>query len=254
VNLLTVDVDHDDMYPNPDICPRLNELTKQLHESKDYQQHYESVTAPLLAKLGAALGTTNMTIETASNVFDCVHTHVCHNFSLPPALNTELVDALEKEAAWQQYAQYNFPNHTYFGRLAMGPLISEVYSGMQQVLSEPDPLKQQKFRLFSGHDTTIMPFLAAFQVANGEWAPYASMVVLELYDTPDGGHAVQFIYNGDILHLPGCSNVLCDYTEFQTIVSGLIPRAGDCDHKKTVKTHHSKADLLQAIFSSSPPM
>lgn len=37
--------------------------------------------------------------------------------------------------------------------------------------------------LYVGHDTTIIPFLSAFGVFDGNWPPYAATVTIELYSS-----------------------------------------------------------------------
>jgi len=42
-----------------------------------------------------------------------------------------------------------------------------------------------KLRLVSGHDTTIVPLLAALGCYDGKWPPYASYIALELWAETD---------------------------------------------------------------------
>lgn len=75
-----------------------------------------------------------------------------------------------------------------------------------------------KFALFSAHDTSLMPFLAAVMGDrwDGRWAGYAYMISIELYAASAssslgaGGHYFRLYYNGEILTLPGCDAQLCD--------------------------------------------
>merc|ERR1711991_22476 len=56
---------------------------------------------------------------------------------------------------------------------------------------------------FVGHDTTLLPFLSAFQVFDGLWPPYTSAIIIEIYDSTDSNHQyVRFLYNGNVLKLP----------------------------------------------------
>ena len=81
-----------------------------------------------------------------------------------------------------------------------------------------------KLALFSGHDTTLMPILATLgqDVWSGlEWSPYASMLLIELYEMSTSnddqsefpsGYAFRLLYNGAVLtsKMDGCSSELCD--------------------------------------------
>jgi len=42
-----------------------------------------------------------------------------------------------------------------------------------------------KLRLLSGHDTTVVPLLAALGCYDGKWPPYASYIALELWAETD---------------------------------------------------------------------
>lgn len=75
-----------------------------------------------------------------------------------------------------------------------------------------------KFALFSAHDTSLMPFLAAVlgDVWDGRWAGYAYLVSMELYSASAasplgaGGYYFRLIYNGQAMLVPGCTQSLCD--------------------------------------------
>ena len=89
---------------------------------------------------------------------------------------------------------------------------------------------------FSGHDTgPMMPLLAAFNVWDGIWTPYASLISWELYSknntrklsTQD--YVIRFVYNGQVMQVPGCSDELCNLDEFLSVAESLVPTASECD-------------------------
>jgi len=62
----------------------------------------------------------------------------------------------------------------------------------------------------------VLPILVALQVDTMRWPPYASMMLLELYDI-SGEHYMRIIYNGEVLELPFCgSKALCSYAAFSS--------------------------------------
>jgi lysophosphatidic acid phosphatase type 6 len=69
-----------------------------------------------------------------------------------------------------------------------------------------------KFALFSGHDTTVQPFLAAVLKENWDqqWPAYAAMITIELYEAVSGGYLFRMVYNGEAMTVPGCTDTLCD--------------------------------------------
>lgn len=92
-----------------------------------------------------------------------------------------------------------------------------------------------------------MPILVALQVADGTWPPYASMMLIELYEMntkqpPKQGtqypphvkkpasaerFAVRLIYNGKVLNMPFCSSPqhpsLCDYSTLAEYMTSITP-------------------------------
>ena len=56
-----------------------------------------------------------------------------------------------------------------------------------------------------GHDTTILPLLAAWGVWDGHWPTYASLLSIELYETSED-HLFRMVYAGRELVLPGCDS------------------------------------------------
>lgn len=85
---------------------------------------------------------------------------------------------------------------------------------MHAAMNGTSPLK---FVLLSGHDTTLIPFLAAVAPAAWDmgWPPYAALATIELLRVGDGvakgatdaaGDYFRFVYNGKVLRLDGCDD------------------------------------------------
>ena len=69
-----------------------------------------------------------------------------------------------------------------------------------------------------------MPLLVALRVDDGLWAPYASMILIELYQTKDKKSLVRIIYNGKVLSPPFCGdNGLCDYEKMNDYLATVTP-------------------------------
>jgi Histidine phosphatase superfamily (branch 2) len=221
------------MHGNPLLCPRYAEIAAEYLLSPGYLNHLGNVTLPLAAKVGQALGIENITLHEFTHSFGCIHTHQCHGFPLPAGLTQPLIEAIEKERTYLEFESYKYPNATYYAKLAMGPLIGDMYDGMMDAMNESDPSQRQLFRLFSAHDTTVMPFLTAFGLDNGVWCPYAGMIVIELWQTSYDEYAIRFIYDGQVQSIPGCSDTLCPFSEFQSIVKPMLPSAAACQATQT---------------------
>ena len=132
--------------------------------------------------------------------------------------------------------QETFPykyNDAALAKLGMGPLWKEIMTNILPIVGAntnytyDEESTPPKLALFSGHDTTLMPILATLgpDVWSGtEWAPYASMILIEIYEihgdskgssaTFPSGYAFRLIYNGAVLtsRMEGCNanTELCD--------------------------------------------
>lgn len=71
-----------------------------------------------------------------------------------------------------------------------------------------------------GHDSTIMPFLAALARQNWDqkWTPYAGVLSMELYETKNNSHAVRVIFHGKPVLIPECA----DSTFWHSRVDGCL--------------------------------
>ena len=47
---------------------------------------------------------------------------------------------------------------------------------IEYIQTKPEDKNNEKLVIYLGHDTTIMPFLAALKVFDGKWPPYASQI------------------------------------------------------------------------------
>jgi len=124
-----------------------------------------------------------------------------------------------------------------YAKLGMGPLWKEIMSNIVPIVSANHSLSgtpPPKLALFSGHDTTLMPILATLgeKVWSGtEWAPYASMILIEIHviNSEKGsdfqsGYGFRLIYNGQVLtpEMDGCNSEICDS---QVLLKQVMPFA-----------------------------
>lgn len=118
-------------------------------------------------------------------------------------------------------------------RLSVGRVLHDVLNGVERSAHGVDG--STKLRLFSAHDTTVMPLLVALRPDMRHslpWPPYAAHVSVELYaeggdseGTPPARYLVGAAYNGEPLPLP-CAEAktgLCPLADFRAAVSRLLP-------------------------------
>ncbi len=213
----TGDYGLDQIYPNSDVCPRLDSvqdvaLSSPLYQAENTSNAMVTLTNTLDTIFGAGYWDWD-------HVFDCLMTTVCTGNSVPDGMNDVLFNATIAQAEFT-YAYFSLYNDSQWSKLAMGNTAWHVRNNLQSAVqynssaSNSTSAPPLKLALFAGHDTTIMPFLAAV-LADGwdrMWAGYAALVTIELYEAAAGDASYWFrlVYNGKPQVLPGCNDTLCD--------------------------------------------
>eukprot|EP00282_Hemiselmis_andersenii_P005751 CAMPEP_0114141220 /NCGR_PEP_ID=MMETSP0043_2-20121206/17796_1 /TAXON_ID=464988 /ORGANISM="Hemiselmis andersenii, Strain CCMP644" /LENGTH=448 /DNA_ID=CAMNT_0001235355 /DNA_START=49 /DNA_END=1395 /DNA_ORIENTATION=- len=177
-------------------CPRLKELREKLDKSLSVPRRFADAQAKVRAAMtreGAPL--TNVSFIRASEVSIC---HRSHGLPMPGGLPAAVVRDVTDYNAWI-YGQRGASVE--ISRLGIGPLLSDIGGGFDAASAGREaPL----MRVFSGHDSTLMPLLVALGGYDDLWPPYASHVSLELlYDEGRDRHVVRCIYNGAAIGLFG---------------------------------------------------
>ena len=87
-------------------------------------------------------------------------------------------------------------------RLGMGVLLETMLRRMEDASapvpspspsSSDDPPPSPSLFLYSGHDSSLMPLLAALGHQVSDWPPYLSSVVLELWQRPGPGGGERYV-------------------------------------------------------------
>lgn len=84
--------------------------------------------------------------------------------------------------------------HPEFLRLGIGPFLDELLQKMDTRVKGESP---HHLLLYAGHDSTIVPVLAAFGLYDDVWPPYSAQIVLEVahHESKPHEHWVRVIYN-----------------------------------------------------------
>ncbi|GMH94196.1 hypothetical protein TrVE_jg1257 [Triparma verrucosa] len=233
----TSDYVSDPIYPNSHICPKLTSLENEALASPEFIARNTSTSAAQLNSiLKDDLGGADW-----RHILDCQMTSICTDRSLPPSLSDFVSDddssfftKIYDHASWQLAYVYQYNSNAH-AKLSMSPLLREIVvtsltpslssSSKSDMLGKGFPL----LSVYSGHDTTIMPVLAALNIWDGQWAPYASLISIETYHVTQSndyptGRAFRIVYNGEVMteKFEGCGGELCDlnilvnYLEFAT--------------------------------------
>jgi len=210
------------METNPTLCPRLGQIHEEAVASPEWVAFWNKVATPLAQKISSILGVP-FTPDNLEDFNDCSNGHYCHGFPLYPGMDLSLIQAMERVSLFGENYLNSYPNVTYNAKRGIGFLINEMYQGLAAKLADPEDASVPSILLFSGHDTTIMPWLTAYGLPPSEWVGYASTLLVELYQDNDGGdNMVRVIYNQQELTIPGCGGVLCDWETFSNITQSLV--------------------------------
>jgi Histidine phosphatase superfamily (branch 2) len=287
--LHTADFDRDILGPNERICPRLVEITSQNMASDDYQTliaDHEQVRAFIQDVLQPPDDSADM------DTIDCLMTTICTDRPLPTPLNDygrTTTDQLDDDEWSERYGtdrfqrlyEYGVQKYTYnlkanqaeYAKLGMGPLWYEIIQQWRSVMSLVPVADDNssdnsdahdripKLHIISGHDTTIMPLLAALDPnlwPDSEWPSYASLLVMELWHQPDdndpdndtNGGSFQFrlVYNGRVLTMAGCTpnTDLCDVDLLLARLQDFAVPNPDCQRQQEEEETSPIADVVTA--------
>jgi len=226
VDIHTRSLDLSVLTVNPTLCPRIGQVLEEAMQSANYTQFIQNTVVPLVNKLSNILGVT-VPIDHIDDLVDCSNGYFCHNFPLHSGIDLSIIQIMESAAVWIENYINSYPTPTYNAKRGIGFLIAEMYGHLDAKLRSyrsGQPSDEPNFLLWSGHDTSIMPFLMAYGLPPTQWVAYASVLIIELYDNPEfsSGAAIRMIYNQEALSIPGCGGTLCDWGVFSGITQSLI--------------------------------
>ncbi|KAG0211710.1 Acid phosphatase-like protein 2 [Mortierella sp. NVP41] len=194
-------------------CPRINQLKDQITKrSRLLQKLYKSIARPIqdAAKIIDPPNTL-----TLGQVNDFVLPRVCHHMPLPcTAIQTEDENGggrqemcIDGEATSEELAIHlsketaeimrDSPQSLELLQVGFGPAVAMIRKNLVRAMDKnPD---QALFSLYSGHDTTITPLLGVLDSLDMRWPPYASNVLIELWETPSKEQFVRALYNNRVV-------------------------------------------------------
>ncbi|XP_055947727.1 prostatic acid phosphatase-like [Argiope bruennichi] len=219
-------------------CPRAVEEQQkviQSHEGQRILKEHEEMFRNLSVYSGYPIA--NWT--KASYLHDVLSIEKKYNLTVPTWVEPywdELTNVSNLSFFWS----YNSP---LLHRLRAGPLIQRIIANMDAKIN--GMITNLKFQIYSAHDTTIAVVLDALNLFNMIAPPYASALLFELFEMPDGVKTVRMLYQNSskpeekidplqILILEGCSE-FCPLDFFINFTSPLIPEDWDreCQLDKT---------------------
>jgi len=170
------------------------------------------------------------------NITDIVHLDYLYDTLLIESIYNKSLPGWTKDifpgGKFEELRDLSFTVDTFnheMKRLKGGPFLREVIGHMLQIKNSTMEPMDRKMFMYSGHDTTVSNVLNTLGVFQPPQAPpYASMVMMELFEKEKGSLLVKLLYRnsseGDphLLTLPGCEP-LCPLETFVELTVDLIP-------------------------------
>ena len=160
-------------------------------------------------------------------VYDTLFIEDANNLTLP-----EWSKSVFPEGKWKELRDISFTVDTLtdeLKRLKGGPWVKEVIQHTELMEAAVNKSSEVRLFMYSGHDTTVAPVLHTLGVFNGLAPPYASMVMLETFQSSgDGNTYLRLSYHNDsnhepyILTIPGCE-AMCSFNKFKQIMKKYVP-------------------------------
>ncbi|KAJ3439051.1 lysophosphatidic acid phosphatase type [Anaeramoeba flamelloides] len=197
---------------NWDRCPRISEIYYDTKKTEMWKEHEES-KQELADKVNKAFGVDDLMGFTLGHISDTLWVRKMHGLGLPEGIDDDTLTQLRDEMSWEYNAQYG--NETLY-TLDSALLINRMVSNIDKALNNEI---ETKFFHFSGHDSTVAPFMMAIKAVKKVIYPqYASNVRIETW--VDGEDAfIRVLYNGEEFLTDGCADVFCDYETWKKLVA-----------------------------------
>ncbi|KAJ1638464.1 histidine phosphatase superfamily [Pavlovales sp. CCMP2436] len=222
------------IYPNEKRCPRLAQLEAEADAAFEHNPGLAAFDDATRRAVERDVGAGELSTLRGNGALDCLMTTACQSDVDPAAKNlfdaSGLSPALASES-WQAierfFAHKAAYNQAAWPRLALGPLGHEIRTFARSAVE--GKLGRPRLALWSAHDTTVTPLLAALGVHDGRWAPYAANLVIEVWKRAAGSDAasVRLLFMGEDItwRLPGCERgrALCPFARLEDALAWSLP-------------------------------
>ena len=187
-------IEYETMLPNPSACPKLRrrwDMVRAQTSRAEEGTEDEVLLAAAKAILGYPEGE-DFRLDQAREVLVCA---VAHDDPRPAAMTDEMIHQLMRLNAKRWFVRFADP---IVARLGMGLLVDEIETRLTAAataasstaafssaasVDDDEATRPPRCVLFSGHDSTLVPLLAALGLTEPhEWPQYAGSITIELAD------------------------------------------------------------------------
>ena len=195
-------------------CPQIDMISNEFQSSADFKTWNNSQEHQ---QLEMELDSTLKSYNTAA-LYDCFMTSRCSGFDLP--VSDELFDRVTERYEETQRRMYLY-NNSIYSKTVMASFTTLLRDRINDRINQTK--QGPRFALYSGHDTTIAPLLAAIGGSDwySSWIPYAAYLSIELYHAANASEEYFFraVYQGLPLNVSGCDQTLCPISIFLNATS-----------------------------------
>ncbi|XP_066285310.1 prostatic acid phosphatase-like [Branchiostoma lanceolatum] len=210
-------------------CPRAVELLEEAKNSEEFLRKEEENKEFMAYVVKKAGWDRPHGVMDAWRTEDPLLCEKAHNMSWPDWVTPEVYKRLHELTAYAYETHFVGDEK---GKLMAGLLIHNIVSNMTEARQEVlEDKKVHRLLMYSAHDLDISALLSALNVYNNMSAPYASCVLIELYQDRLGSFSVQISYRNDsshdpyVLTVPGC-DAFCPFDDFVTLIDDVIMSPG----------------------------
>ncbi|KAF9426769.1 Acid phosphatase-like protein 2 [Entomortierella beljakovae] len=200
LHVLPLEIDYLTM--NTGACPRISQLQSELVKSSEIMKSLQKDNVEFNKELVEILGAE----KTWSGYMDTIIPRICHKIPLQcrkgqggnddKCITANTTNRILENLAIQTTEYYrDGPGIHDVLRLGMGPIAKDIKANLMNAKANG----KNRFSLYSGHDTTILPLIGMFDGSDVSWPPYASNILVELWKSPKDELFVRVLYNGAIL-------------------------------------------------------
>lgn len=230
MTLKSMDLSRETMLVNKNICPSIVD-----REASFFDQLGPSDAAAALGlctKFNPGITRMKDCFWWLAHLVDCLMSRMCpnvpfstHKRSIPEAFladDSAMVKSVWKVIDTMQLQYFKAMVHAGASSAFVGSILSAAEAALAK--SGEGGVEPKKFLLYSGHDTgPMLPLYAAFDLHPEApyWPSFASMLVLELWDTADGP-VVRWISNGKVAVGP------MPFEDFRKQASRVTAKASSC--------------------------
>lgn len=199
------------------------ETIKQNEEFISFMENQTHLTEKILNTTGIEYQSDQWELfRSIANVYDTLFCEKSHNMTYKDEfVKTGLFDLVTPYADmdWKTFGMMTNKEKALSG----GVLLNELKTRVKDAANGSSDVK---LVLFSGHDTTLAAILTALGVYDSIQTPYATVLMVELWEKEGGEHEVTFLRHHkdqDLITytLPGCTDTGCTLDQFYAVNSEL---------------------------------